>query len=195
LDTTAVLDAASIKWNFYRYSPGLVGGHCIPIDTYYLVYKAKEIGYHPQVILAGRSINDSMPKHVVDLTIKALNDAGVPINGSKILIMGLTSKENVEDTRETPVKEVINGLKEFRCDLYGYDPLLSNDEIAIFGIKSVENLQDIIVDCVLVTVLHDTFKKMTLDNLRGIMKSPPVLIDIRGGFREAESPGFIYRSL
>jgi len=77
LDTTAVLDAASTKWNFYRYGPGLVGGHCIPIDSYYLVYKAKEIGYHPQVILADRSINDSMPKHVVDLTTKALNNAGV----------------------------------------------------------------------------------------------------------------------
>ena len=107
IDTKAVLDAASTKWNFIRFTPGLVGGHCIPVDPFYLVYKAEEIGYHPQVILAGRSVNDYMPKHVADLTIKALNDVKKVINGSKVLIMGLTFKENVDDTRETPVKHII----------------------------------------------------------------------------------------
>jgi len=100
LDTKAVLEAASTKWNFHRYSPGLVGGHCIPVDPYYLVYKAKELGYHPQVILAGRAINDYMPKHVAEMAIKGLNEAGKVIKGSKVLIMGLTYKENVPDTRE-----------------------------------------------------------------------------------------------
>lgn len=99
LDTTAVLEAAGTKWNFHPYRPGLVGGHCIPVDPYYLVYKAEELGYHPQVILAGRSINDSMPGHVARMTIMGLNDVGKVIRGSKVLIMGLTYKEDVPDIR------------------------------------------------------------------------------------------------
>jgi len=137
IDTNAVLDAASTKWNFNRFTPGLVGGHCIPVDPYYLVYKAQEIGYHPKVILAGRSVNDSMAKHVADLTIKALNNAEKVINGAKVLIMGLTFKENVEDTRETPVRNIIKELKDFHCDIYGYDPLLSNGDIEAFGITNI----------------------------------------------------------
>ena len=103
------MEAASTKWNFHRYSPGLVGGHCIPVDPYYLVYKAKELGYHPQVILAGRAINDYMPKHVAEMAIKGLNEVG------KVLIMGLTYKENVPDTRESPVREMV---KEFGVNVY-----------------------------------------------------------------------------
>jgi len=91
----------------------LVGGHCIPVDPYYLVYKAKALGYHPQVILAGRAINDYMPKHVAEMAIKGLNEVGKVIKGSKVLIMGLTYKENVPDTRESPVKEMVKELKEF----------------------------------------------------------------------------------
>lgn len=100
LNTQDVLAAAGTKWNFHKYTPGLVGGHCIPVDPYYLVYKARELGYHPQVILAGRAVNDYMPRHVAELAIKGLNDAGLVIKGSKVLIMGLTYKENVPDTRE-----------------------------------------------------------------------------------------------
>ena len=114
LSTKDVLAAAATKWNFHRYSPGLVGGHCIPVDPYYLVYKAKELGYHPQVILAGRAINDYMPRHVAEMTVKALNDVGKVIKGSRVLIMGLTYKENVADIRETPVKEIIKELQGIR---------------------------------------------------------------------------------
>ena len=142
LDTIAVIDAASTKWNFIRFLPGLVGGHCIPVDPYYLVYKANELGYHPQVILSGRAINDHMPKHVVELTIKALNEAGKIINGSKVLIMGLTFKENVKDTRETPVNSIIKELKDFKCELYGYDPLLKKEEILDFDVIPLDNLND-----------------------------------------------------
>ena len=110
LDTKSVLEAAATKWNFQHYTPGLVGGHCIPVDPYYLVYKAKELGYHPQVILAGRAINDYMPKHVAEMAIKGLNEVGKVIKGSKVLIMGLTYKENVPDTRESPVKEMVKEL-------------------------------------------------------------------------------------
>jgi len=104
LDTKSVLDAAATKWNFHKYSPGLVGGHCIPLDPYYLVYKAKELGYHPQIILAGRkAINDYMPKYVAEMAIKGLNEVGKVIKRSKVLIMALAYKENVPDTRESPM--------------------------------------------------------------------------------------------
>jgi UDPglucose 6-dehydrogenase/UDP-N-acetyl-D-galactosamine dehydrogenase len=196
LDTKAVLDAASTKWNFNRYNPGLVGGHCIPVDPYYLVYKAKELGYHPQVILAGRSINDYMPKHVAMLTIKALNDVKKVIHGSSVLFMGLTFKENVDDTRETPVKEIIKELKEFGCVLYGYDPFLSEKDIVDFGLKIFDK-STVKVDCVIFTVAHEPFKRMGLDNIKDFMKDAPILIDIRGIFNrnEAEEKGFYYKTL
>jgi len=107
------------KWNFHRYTPGLVGGHCIPVDPYYLVHKAEELEVHPQVILAGRAINDSMPGYVALMAIKGLNDAGKVIKGSKVLIMGLTYKENVPDTRESPVREIVRVLEEFGVVVYG----------------------------------------------------------------------------
>lgn len=134
LSTRDVLEAAATKWNFHRYAPGLVGGHCIPVDPYYLVYKARELGYHPQVILAGRAINDSMAWHVAHITVKALNNAGKVIKGSRALIMGLTYKENVADTRETPARQVVKHLLEYGIDTYGCDPLLDNIEQQ-FGIK------------------------------------------------------------
>jgi len=196
LDTKAVLDAASTKWNFNRYNPGLVGGHCIPVDPYYLVYKAKELGYHPQVILAGRSINDYMPKHVAMLTIKALNDVKKVIHGSSVLIMGLTFKENVDDTRETPVKEIIKELKEFGCVLYGYDPFLSEKDIVDFGLKIFDK-STVKVDCVIFTVAHEPFKRMGFENIKDFMKESPILIDVRGIFNknEAEGKGFYYKTL
>jgi len=184
LDTKDVLDAASTKWNFYRFHPGMVGGHCIPVDPYYLVYKAKKLGYHPQVMLAGRSTNDYMPKHVAMLTIKALNEAEKVIHGSSVLIMGLTFKENVEDTRETPVKELIKELKEFNCKLYGYDPLLNKEEIGSFGVEPIDNLNQVKVDCIIMTVVHDVFKKISLDDLKKIMGDKAILIDVRGYFSD-----------
>jgi UDPglucose 6-dehydrogenase/UDP-N-acetyl-D-galactosamine dehydrogenase len=196
LDTKAVLDAASTKWNFNRYTPGLVGGHCIPVDPYYLVYKARELGYHSQVILAGRAINDYMPQFVATLTMKALNEVGKVIKGSKVLIMGLTFKENVDDTRETPVIEVIKELQEFKCEVYGLDPFLSKKDIVNFGIKI---FNDVVVgiDCVIIAVAHDQFKTMTLDRMKGFMGQHPILIDVRGMFkrRDAEDMGFYYSTL
>jgi UDPglucose 6-dehydrogenase/UDP-N-acetyl-D-galactosamine dehydrogenase len=162
LDTNAVLDAAGTKWNFQHYKPGLVGGHCIPVDPYYLVYKAKELGYHPQVILAGRAINDYMPKHVAEMAIKGLNEVGKVIKGSKVLIMGLTYKENVPDTRESPVKEMVKELKEFGVEAYGYDPLLSKEEIVKFGVNALDNLDvKVKMDGVIVAVAHDEFKRFS----------------------------------
>ena len=196
LDTKAVLEAAGTKWNFHRYSPGLVGGHCIPVDPYYLVYKAKELGYHPQVILAGRAINDYMPKHIAEMAIKGLNEVGKVIKGSKVLILGLAYKENVPDTRESPVKEMVKELKEFGADIYGYDPLLSKERIEAFGMRTLDNL-DAKGDCVIMAVAHDDFKKMKLEDLTRMMNDKPVLIDVRGLFdgKEAKKKGFYYRRL
>jgi len=198
IDIKAVLDAASTKWNFHRYEPGLVGGHCIPVDPYYLVYKAKELGYHPRVILAGRSVNDSMPKHVVDLTVKALNEINKVMNGSKILLMGLTFKENVDDMRETPSLEIIKELLEYKCEIYVYDPLLNKknvDNLKINYLK-VNYLKDlnIKVDCIIVTVAHDIFKSLSLDDLIDIKNGETVLIDIRRIYDsdEAKKRGFKY---
>jgi len=197
LSTKDILDTAATKWNFHRYSPGLVGGHCIPVDPYYLVYKAKELGYHPQVILAGRAISDYIPKHVTEMTIKALNDVGKVIKDSKVLIMGLTYKENVADTRETPVKEIIRELKEYGVEIYGYDPLLG-DFGAEFGIRVVKNLKQAPkVDAMLLTTAHKAFQKISLDKLKGIMNANPILIDVEGLFnrKEAEQKGLYYQQL
>jgi len=203
IDTKDVLDAASTKWNFHRYSPGLVGGHCIPVDPYYLVHRAKEYGYNSQVILAGRAINDSMGKHVAELTIKALNEVGKVIKGSRILIMGLTYKENVADTRETPVKQVIKELKGYGITASGYDPLLDTVEAEEeFGIEIISSMeQEADFDGVILAVAHDIFREsgleISLEKLVNVTNERPVLIDIKrciDGIK-AGKMGFYYRTL
>lgn len=179
IDTEEVLKAAETKWNFHHYRPGMVGGHCIPVDPYYLVKRAKEVGYHAQVILAGRSINDSMPKYVADLAVKGLNKVGKTINGSKVLIMGLTYKEDVADIRESPVEEMVHELKDFDVQVYGYDPLLSDDVIERFGAIPLPRL-DQKMDAVIIAVAHQEFRQMAVEAIRALMNDRPVLIDVRG---------------
>ncbi len=196
LDTDEVLKAAGTKWNFHHYKPGLVGGHCIPVDPYYLVQKAEEVGYHPQVILAGRSINDGMPKYVAEMTIKGLNKVGKVIKGSKVLIMGLTYKENVADIRESPVKDMVYELKEYDVDVYGYDPLLPESVILHFGAKPLPKL-DKKMDAVIISVAHSQFMKIGITDICRFMNDHPVIIDIRGiANRELiEEMGIYYRKL
>jgi len=148
------------------------------------------------VILAGRAINDYMPKHVAEMAIKGLNEVGKVIKGSKVLIMGLTYKENVADTRESPVRETVKELKDFGVEIYGYDPLLTKEGIEGFWIKALNEL-DVKVDCVIVAVAHDEFKQMKLEDLARIMNDKPVLVDVRGVFNgeEAERRGVCYRRL
>ncbi|WP_226846841.1 nucleotide sugar dehydrogenase [Dehalogenimonas etheniformans] len=192
-----VLDAAATKWNFARYSPGLVGGHCIPVDPYYLVYKARELGYHSQVILAGREINDSMPQYVAQQAIRLINDRSRLIKGSKVLIMGLTYKENVPDIRETPSKEIIKELSEYGVDIFAHDPLV-DDIPGQFGVKPVSDIRALSgLDCVIITVKHSNFNPYTLADMKAIMKPGPVLVDVRGLFprEEARNEGFSYFSL
>ena len=146
------------------------------------------------MILAGRAINDYMPKHIAEMAIKGLNEVGKVIKGSKVLIMGLTYKENVPDTRESPAREMVKELKEFGVDVYGYDSLLSGEEIEAFGVKALDDL-NIKVDCVIVAVAHAAFKKMTLEDVKEFMNDAPVLVDVRGMFdaEEAKKKGFCYR--
>ncbi|MFW5898220.1 MAG: nucleotide sugar dehydrogenase [Candidatus Saliniplasma sp.] len=192
LDTDEVLEAAATKWNFHRYHPGLVGGHCIPVDPYYLVYKAKRLDYHPQVILAGRAINDGMPKHVGEMTVKGLNRAGKVIKDSKVVIMGLTYKENVEDVRKSPAKDIVKLLKEYDVDVYGYDPYLSDEKIETFDVKAVDDVQDF--DCAVITVAHDEFYKIGADELVISLSDDPVIVDVRGMFKK-EDVDCIYMTL
>lgn len=196
LDTDEVLNAAGTKWNFHPYKPGLVGGHCIPVDPYYLVKKAKEVGYHPQVILAGRSINDGMPKYVAEMTVKSLNKVGKTIKGSNVLIMGLTYKEDVADIRESPVEKMVEELKEYEVNVYGYDPFLSDDVIQHFGAKPLPTLNKK-MDAVIIAVAHTPFKKMDVAEIRRCMNDNPVLIDVRGMVdrQSAERAGVFYRKL
>lgn len=199
IDTREVIRAAGTKWNFHQYRPGLVGGHCIPVDPYYLVYKAQELGYHPQVILAGRAINDSMPGHVADMAIKGINEVGKVIKGSKVLIMGLTYKENVPDTRESPVSEMIHELKEFDVDVYGYDPLLEPTEIERFGAQPLASLQDLDapMSCIIINSPHDVFASLTLEKVLSICNGKPIIVDVTGMLKGNEGlrDGCCYRTL
>lgn len=197
IDTQDVLDAAATKWNFQRLSPGLVGGYCIPVVPYFLVRKAEEHGYSPQVILASRAINDCMPRHIAAMTINSINNAGKVIKGSKVLIMGCTYKDNVADTRETPVRDVIKGLREYGVDVYGYDPLVRNGE-KDFGISFVERLSEAPkMDCIILCVAHDVFKHISVDELRNILGPYPIVVDVRGLFDtpEMHDSGIVYRRL
>ncbi|WP_342766182.1 nucleotide sugar dehydrogenase [Methanocalculus sp.] len=192
MDTHAVLEAAGTKWNFHSYTPGLVGGHCIPVDPYYLVMKAEEAGYHPQVILAGRAINDSMPRYVAQMAIKGLNAAGKTIKGSKVLIMGLTYKEDVPDTRESPVGEMVAELKEYFCQVYGDDPLLSDAVIRKFGAEPYHGEK---MDAVIIAVAHAAFRRFSCEDILGRMNSDPVIVDVRGMMNLEGVEGVYYSRL
>ena len=160
IDTEEVLKAAETKWNFHSYRPGLVGGHCIPVDPYYLVYKAKQLGYEPKVILAGREINDSMPYHVGNLAVEKLVNSGKNPEDSKVLILGLTFKKNVKDTRNSPVKDLIRFLKENVMKVVAYDPLLEKDSAEKeFNVDCLEKLDEAKnMDCIIVATDHDVFR-------------------------------------
>lgn len=182
IDTQAVLKAAGTKWNFLNFTPGLVGGHCIGVDPYYFIYKAEELGYHSQIILAGRKINDGMAKYVSENTIKNLIKAEKQIKGSRVAIMGLTFKENCPDTRNTKVIDIINELKEYGVEVLVYDPVADKDEaFEEYGLQfnTLEELKE--VDAIICAVSHEEFKKISLDNLIDMYsEGKKVLIDIKG---------------
>jgi UDPglucose 6-dehydrogenase/UDP-N-acetyl-D-galactosamine dehydrogenase len=196
IDTREVLEAAATKWNFIPYTPGLVGGHCIPVDPYYLVACAQEKGYHPQVILAGRAINDSMPAYVASMAIRGLNDAGKVIRGSRVLVMGLTYKENVPDIRESPVEGIVRELEEFGVTVFGHDPLVAPAVLERFGVRRWDGRKGSF-DAIIITVAHDEFRRMTLREIRDLLTDQPVLVDVRGmvDAEAARSLGIRYQRL
>jgi len=198
IDTQAVLEAAGTKWNFIDFKPGLVGGHCIGVDPYYLTFKAENIGYHPQIILAGRRINDNMGKYVAESAVKRLIQTGVPVKGSKILILGLTFKENISDIRNTKVVDIYSELNEYGCEVFVHDAYAHKPEVKqTYGIELINQVDDFAPYNVLIMAVgHKEYKKeLTLDKLHSIAgNGTPVLIDIKAMFSqtEAENSGFLY---
>ncbi|WP_347353509.1 nucleotide sugar dehydrogenase [Acetoanaerobium noterae] len=199
IDTKAVLKAASTKWNFLNFHPGLVGGHCIGVDPYYLTYKAEQLGYHSQIILSGRRINDDMGKYVVENLIKSLIKADVPVKDAKVAILGFTFKENCPDTRNTRVIDIVNELKE-----YGINPMIADPEADAEEAKheysivfdSIEDIKD--MDAIVVAVGHDQFLNLTQKDFNRMFKEGAnkgkVLLDIKGILdrKEYETAGFKY---
>lgn len=198
IDTKAVLAAAGTKWNFLKFSPGLVGGHCIGVDPYYLTYKAEQLGYHSEIILSGRKINDDMGKYVAESTVKQMIKASIPINGSKVGILGVTFKENCPDVRNTKVVDVIKELAEYGVETIVADPEADRDDLLHeYGIELV-NVEDLrSLDAVIVAVPHNAFKEIqfeTIEKSYGKHLRQKVLMDIKGIYNrnEAEEFGFTY---
>ncbi|MBD1221307.1 nucleotide sugar dehydrogenase [Virgibacillus halodenitrificans] len=220
IDTKAVLNAAGTKWNFLNFSPGLVGGHCIGVDPYYLTYKAEQMGYHSQIILSGRKINDDMGKYVAESTVKKMIKANKQINGAKVAIFGVTFKENCPDVRNTKVVDVIRELEEYGIDVKVVDPAADKEDLwrgYRINLCEVEDIKE--MDAVIFAVPHDEFKAMRLEDIKMMFRSTGyvklkamdevaatsefdieneskgcVLIDLKGMFNriEAEETGFVY---
>lgn len=199
IDTKSVLDASRTKWNFLDFTPGLVGGHCIGVDPYYFTYKAEQLGYHSQIILAGRKINDDMGKYVANNIIKSLIKANQPIKGAKIAILGMTFKENCSDVRNTKVIDIINELEEFGMNVLVYDPVAKKEEVwEEYRINLVEKDDLKNLNCIVLAVSHNNFDYLDLNELDILYsKGKKVLIDIKGMFNriDCESKDYVYWSL
>jgi len=199
INTKAVLEAAGTKWNFLKFTPGLVGGHCIGVDPYYLAYKAQQLGYHPDVILAGRRINDTMGKYVAENTVKQLIKADKQIKGAKVLIMGFTFKEDVPDARNTKVADIINELKEYGIKVYVTDPVADREEVMREYALNIQDFDEVNeIDAVILAVAHKQFREIPLECLKEkYSNGAKVLMDVKSIFTpgEAEQQGFLYWSL
>ncbi|MDP3190354.1 Vi polysaccharide biosynthesis UDP-N-acetylglucosamine C-6 dehydrogenase TviB [Rhodoferax sp.] len=188
IDTEAVLQAAGTKWNFLPFRPGLVGGHCIGVDPYYLTHKAESIGYHPQIILAGRRLNDNMGAYVVTQLVKAMTQRRIHVQGSRVLVLGLTFKENCPDLRNTRVVDIVNELNEYNVQADVYDPWANGPEaLHEHGIHTVQQLDPGTYDAVIIAVAHDQFKTMGLAAIRALGKPEHVLYDLKYVLTAAES--------
>ena len=197
VDTKEVLKAAGTKWNFLRFEPGLVGGHCIGVDPYYLAYKAREAGYIPQLILAGRAINEGIPRFVAEEAVKLLVKAGKTVNGSRVLVLGFTFKENVPDVRNTKVYELVRELKEFGVEPVIYDPVADKEGAKReYGVELAEDYRGFKpYDAVVVAVRHRVFaEEFDLDRLKELCTEPCVLVDVKGIYEKDEAflKGIIY---
>ncbi|MGB4904295.1 MAG: nucleotide sugar dehydrogenase, partial [Saprospiraceae bacterium] len=181
LDTTQVLEAAGTKWNFLNFKPGLVGGHCIGVDPYYLAQKAQEVGYHPEMILAGRRLNDSMGEYIAEEVIKLMIKKDINIKNSNILVLGATFKENCPDVRNTRVVDILNCLATYHTNVTVMDPWVNPDEMHHeYGWRSIKSLDESMrYDAVVLAVAHNEFREINLDT---ICKKDSVIYDVKGFF-------------
>tara|TARA_Y100000389_G_scaffold205060_1_gene262582 strand:- start:6987 stop:8267 length:1281 start_codon:yes stop_codon:yes gene_type:complete len=184
INTQEVLEAAESKWNFLSFKPGLVGGHCIGIDPYYLTYKAKSIGYNPKIILAGREINDNMADFVVSELVRKIKKKNIQIKDAEVLIMGLTFKENCPDIRNSGIQNVITKLKKFKCHLDLYDPWADKDEIKkIYNVYPNSKPLQNNYDAVIIAVAHNEFKTIGFNNIKKFCKKNHVIFDLKNIFK------------
>jgi UDP-N-acetyl-D-galactosamine dehydrogenase len=194
IDTLEVLEAAGTKWNFQPFRPGLVGGHCIGVDPYYLTHKADMLGYHPQVILAGRRINDGMAAYVAQQTVKQIIQSGGAVKGSKVIVLGLTFKENCPDLRNSKVADLVKELQEFGCDVRVHDPLASSAEaMHEYGIALIEwNALPDQADAIVAAVSHTEYTSQPVTHLLAKLKQGGLFIDIKSAYQPEgiESAGF-----
>lgn len=180
IDTEAVLQAAGTKWNFLPFRPGLVGGHCIGVDPYYLTHKAQSLGLHPEIILAARRLNDRMGEYVATQLIKEMVKQRIQVVGSKILVMGLSFKENCPDIRNTKIVDMVKALKEYDLDLDIYDPWVDPlDAAKEYGIDPVASLAYAKYDAIVLAVAHDQFKQMSINEFKALAKDKYVLYDLK----------------
>lgn len=196
IDTQSVLKAAGTKWNFLNFYPGLVGGHCIGVDPYYLTYKAEELGYHSQIILAGRRINDDMGKYVAENVVKKLIAADKPVRNARVAILGFTFKENCPDTRNSKIIDIVNELREYGIEPIIADPTADADEakklygVEFVNIGAIENM-----DAVVLAVAHTEFKDMTIEQIDGLYGAgKKIMVDVKGilNRKEYEEAGYSY---
>jgi UDP-N-acetyl-D-glucosamine/UDP-N-acetyl-D-galactosamine dehydrogenase len=190
IDTEEVLKAAGTKWNFLPFRPGLVGGHCIGVDPYYLTHKAAEVGYHPEMILAGRRLNDGMGRYVAEQVTKLMTRQRIHVVDSKVLVMGLTFKENCPDLRNTRVVDLIEELQSFNCGVDVYDPWVDGEEAnSEYGIVPISTPQESHYSAIVVAVAHKEFVEMGVEQIRTFGKSNHILYDIKYLFDPAEVDG------
>lgn len=180
IDTEEVLKAAGTKWNFLPFRPGLVGGHCIGVDPYYLTHKAQAIGYNPEVILAGRRINDGMGAYVVSQLVKKMIKSNIAVNGANVLVMGLTFKENCPDVRNTKIVDIIAELAEYDTDVDVYDPWVNPEEAKHeYGIELINQPKHGHYDAVIFAVAHNEFKALSSSEIKALMKSEHIIYDLK----------------
>ena len=196
IDTKSVLDAAGTKWNFLKFYPGLVGGHCIGVDPYYLTYKAEQVGYHSQIIIAGRRINDDMGKYVAENCVKSLIKSEKTVKNAKVAILGFTFKENCPDTRNSKIYDIVRELREYGIEPVIADPTADADEAKhLYGVEFVDISTIKGVDAVILAVAHDEFAKFTMSEMDAFFgEGKKVLLDIKGLLNrsEYENAGYCY---
>lgn len=185
IDTHAVLEAAGTKWNFLPFKPGLVGGHCIGVDPYYLAQKAQEVGYHPEIILAGRRLNDSMGQYVASQVVKTMIQKNINVNGAEVLLLGVTFKENCPDVRNTKIVDVVNALKDYELKITIFDPWANPAEVKHeYNLESTNDLPNKKFDAIVLGVAHNEFLNLDLDTLK---KEKGVLYDVKGVLKGSDN--------